>query len=441
MRKVLILAYDFPPYVSVGGLRPYNWFKYLKEYGVEPIIVTRQWSNKYGNELDYVAPGSSSEIIIEKTEHGTIIRTPYHPNLSNRLLLKHGANKYRLLRKGISAIYEIAQFIVPIGPKAGIYRAARRFLKHNNVDLIIATGEPFVLFKYAAKLSRKNSIPWIADYRDPWSQNVTRKSFPLSRLWNRLLEKSIVSSAFQIITVSNQIKCQIQKLFKTKHIDILQNGFDPELLDENTIIPKNKRIISIAFVGSLYKWHPIRQFLYSLNTFLVIHPHRNIELVFYGTNKAEEISKMVESLYPSLRNRIIIEKKRPNNDLITALSEHHAFLLFNDYYISGTKIYDYLALRRKILFCFRNEVEAKKLRKKYYHVENLEEEESFPQQEIIQKTNSGIVIEDSEHLLKVLDELYAEFEVTGTIACNSVGIEQYSRKVQVKRLAEIIQNI
>jgi len=29
-KKVLILAYDFPPYVSVGGMRPYNWYRYLK---------------------------------------------------------------------------------------------------------------------------------------------------------------------------------------------------------------------------------------------------------------------------------------------------------------------------------------------------------------------------------------------------------------------------
>jgi hypothetical protein len=43
MKKVLILAYDFPPYVSVGGLRPHAWYNYLKEFGVEPIVVTRQW--------------------------------------------------------------------------------------------------------------------------------------------------------------------------------------------------------------------------------------------------------------------------------------------------------------------------------------------------------------------------------------------------------------
>jgi hypothetical protein len=62
MKKLLILAYDFPPYVSVGavlslskyGLRPYNWYRYLKAYDVEPIVITRQRSNAHGNHLDLI---------------------------------------------------------------------------------------------------------------------------------------------------------------------------------------------------------------------------------------------------------------------------------------------------------------------------------------------------------------------------------------------------
>ena len=45
------------------------------------------------------------------------------------------------------------------------------------------------------------------------------------------------------------------------------------------------------------------------------------------------------------------------------------------------------------------------------------------------------------HLLTVLEELYAEFQATGQIACDSHGVEQYSRKIQVERLAEVIKGI
>ena len=117
MKKLLILAYDFPPYVSVGGLRPYAWYRYLKEYGVEPVVVTRQWGNKYGNELDYIAPGESNETIVETTEYGTIIRTPYKPNLANRIMLKYGRNKFAMIRKMVTAWYEFMQFLFFVGPK------------------------------------------------------------------------------------------------------------------------------------------------------------------------------------------------------------------------------------------------------------------------------------------------------------------------------------
>lgn len=75
MKKVLILAYDFPPYVSVGGLRPYNWYKYMKEFDLEAIVIPRQWSNDF--ELDYIAPGKEKKTILDSSENGVIFKTPY----------------------------------------------------------------------------------------------------------------------------------------------------------------------------------------------------------------------------------------------------------------------------------------------------------------------------------------------------------------------------
>lgn len=191
MKSVLILAYDFPPYVSVGGLRPYSWFKYLKEFDVEPVVVTRQWGNKYGNGLDYIAPSESKKVLKEEHEYGTVIRTPYFPSWSNRILLKHGEGKFRLFRKMLTAVDEIRQFIWISGPKKQLYLAARDYLKENKVDVLLATGEPFVLFSFAKRLSKEFDIPWIADYRDPWSQNKSRRHNKLYAFWNRYLEQHL----------------------------------------------------------------------------------------------------------------------------------------------------------------------------------------------------------------------------------------------------------
>ncbi len=53
MKRLLILAYDFPPYVSVGGLRPYAWYKYLKEFGVNLLDSAARHNRKITEDEAY----------------------------------------------------------------------------------------------------------------------------------------------------------------------------------------------------------------------------------------------------------------------------------------------------------------------------------------------------------------------------------------------------
>ena len=139
MTKLLILAYDFPPYVSVGGLRPFSWYKYLYLNDVYPVVITRQWNNKYGNYLDYIAPGYSDSIDQEINSNGTLIKTPFQPNPANQILLKYGENKLSIIRKFISLFYMFAQYVLPVGNMQKIFSSADEYLKNNKVDCIIAT--------------------------------------------------------------------------------------------------------------------------------------------------------------------------------------------------------------------------------------------------------------------------------------------------------------
>ena len=105
----------------------------------------------------------------------------------------------------------------------------------------------------------------------------------------------------------------------------------------------------------------------------------------------------------------------------------------------GTKIFDYLGIRRKMIMCYENDAEANLLKQKYYAIDESGSESKHLQADLIKQTNSGVIVKDSAHLLTVLEELYAEFQATGQIACDSHGVEQYSRKIQVEKLAEVIK--
>ena len=287
MTKVIILAYDFPPYVSVGGLRPYAWFKYLKKFDVYPIVITRQWQNKYGNELDYISEGNSNTIIHEKFENGEIIRTPYKPNLSNKLLLKYGPNRFKWIRKFISAYFEFFKFLIPAGPQKNIYFGAKEYLKKNKVDLIIASGSPFILFKYAYRLSEKNKTPWIADYRDPWSQNISYQNLHLFKKWNQIFEKKALKKVYSIITVSQFVADKIKVNCPNKKISIIPNGFDYDVVKKINNQNQNSDVLTLSYAGSIYNWHPVKILFSTLEELLLNSAQFKLNL--YGVNNPNEI--------------------------------------------------------------------------------------------------------------------------------------------------------
>lgn len=433
MKQLLILAYDFPPYVSVGGLRPYAWYRYLKEYGVEPVVVTRQWGNKYGNELDYIAPGESNETIVETTEYGTIIRTPYKPNLANRIMLKYGKSRFALIRKMVTAWYELMQFLFFVGPKSGLYRGAKEYLKHNKVDAIIATGEPFVLFKYASALSTQFNIPWVADYRDPWSQNKNRSNY--LRNWIVYNEKKFLANAKFVTTVNEFFHKQIE-INVHKQFYIIPNGYNPDAINAVSDIEQGHDIMRIAFVGTIYEWHPIESVLDCFSRLTCSHP--NFELNFYGVNNGELLKTLVSEKYHNIVEKVNVIPRMKNNLLMKELAQHNIMLLFNYYSFTGTKIYDYLGLKRKIILCYSDDKEALLLKEKYYPIKEIEGLSTHLQEDLIKETNSGIVVKDKNHLTNVLVDLYDEFCQNGKVECNPINIEKYSRKEGVKVLSNII---
>lgn len=441
MKHLLILAYDFPPYISVGGLRPYNWFKYLKEYGIEPVVITRQWSNQYGNGLDYVAPGYEQETRVEQSPYGTILYTPYKPTWSNRLLLKHGKNKYKLLRKILTACDEIKQFLWIAGPKKELYKEARKYMKTNPVDVIITTADPFVLFFYAKKLSSEFHVPWIADYRDPWSQD---KDFQLNRLfhvWNKQLEKKIVSTSESIITVSEFIEHKLHEYFPFRKVHILPNGYDPEVIDKIAELPQSTSRLTISFVGTVYEWHPWKSFLDVFSGFAEEKGEGQVQLNFYGINNASEVQDYLRQLPTVTRKSVSIFPKIPNMDLLQKLAGENVMLLFNYYSFMGTKIFDYLGTRRKILLCYANDEDALRLKEAHYTIDEVDGMSKQLQVDLIRETNAGVIAENATHLKQLLDELHQEFREKGKIECASTGVENYSRKIQVKKLADIVQSL
>lgn len=440
MKNALILAYDFPPFNSVGALRPKSWLDHMIKFNIRPIIVTRQWTKSDDNSIDYVNYSPKKNIQFTNLEKGLIIETPYEPNIANRMYIRFGKNKFSFIRKVLSFYFEIFQFIFLIGPKKEIYFSARQYLKKNNVDIIIATGEPFVLFHYAKKLSKEFNIPWVADYRDPWFNDSARGPLIKRLIFDKPLEKKIVKTALFITTVSKLFQKYIRENIKSKEVFLIENGYDSLAIEESKKINQNSKVLTISFVGTLYEWNPIDSIFSTLKKVIQENPKIKIKFNLYGVNNLAGLKENVNINYPEIKSIISFFPKMNNKELILELRSSNVLLLFNYYSFMGTKIYDYLGINRKILFCFTNDPEANLLKNKYYNYNVPTEFNSSPQVELLKKTNSAIIVEDCHHLYSVILELNKSFLIHKKISFEGQNIQNFSRKEQCRIFCQKIKS-
>src|SRR5262249_29179068 len=145
---------------------------------------------------------------------GRIVRLPFTPNARDRMLVRHGPDRMRLPRRALSLWHQAAQFATFWGDaRADVFRKADELLAAEKFDLILATGEPFVLFRYASILSKRHGVPWVADYRDLWRLNHIRaKSGGLDRAllaWEGRFERKYLANAAFATTVSDELAASL----------------------------------------------------------------------------------------------------------------------------------------------------------------------------------------------------------------------------------------
>ena len=154
MKKVLILAWDFPPYQAIGAARPNSWFKNFKKNGLYPIVVTRHWDDELNFKDAYIRSSNIQDTIINENEFGTIIKTPYKSNFRDRIIIKYGYSRFVIIRKIFSFITHTFSYRFNfLSDKRRVYHEALNYIQQKDIDLILATGEPFILHKFAFKLS------------------------------------------------------------------------------------------------------------------------------------------------------------------------------------------------------------------------------------------------------------------------------------------------
>lgn len=246
VRRLLIFAYDYPPSL-VGVRRTVKFIKYLREYGwrcgvitVRPVCASG-WDDAPLREIASVRPavwptGSLDPYRVWMKLRGLtwplmrrVYQGPSGGGAGSALPGTTGGAKAAVmgfLRRGVFIPDDRIGWL-PFAVGAGLSAAW-----HWKPDALYSTSYPHTAHLAAGAVRSLTGIPWVADFRDGWTQNPAffNPLTPLHAAVHRRLERWVARRADALLTVSPPITEHLQSLRRPNQrpAETIYNGFDDD---------------------------------------------------------------------------------------------------------------------------------------------------------------------------------------------------------------------
>lgn len=227
MHRVAVCSYWYPPMQAMGSLRVGKFAKYLPEFGWEPFIFTvAPRSERYtraGMLPDEGLPGHVSRVN-DPSVHAVVDRL--WPRADAPWAPPAPAQRSGLLRRAAKRAYgEVLRFPDESWPWLLRYRQVRAAVARVEPHLIFSSSPPATAHLIARRLSADLGVPWVADFRDPWSHNHRLRRSTLFKRAEIRLERRVVRSVTALTTVSPAFRDLLVGLH-AKPTFIVPNGFE-----------------------------------------------------------------------------------------------------------------------------------------------------------------------------------------------------------------------
>lgn len=325
MKRVLIVAREFPPFKTIGRIRTVKWCQNLPALGWAVAVLTMGSDSREPKDLNtlkevppetrvYRAPWPRpKEYIVEKLK--TLLRRApaggYPQGMENRGPANDSPSApTKCFRIGdLSGIYdEFARkhLLIPdiyLAWTVPAIRAGMQAIKDFKPDVILASAPAFSDFVIAWQLSRRTKIPWVADYRDLWTGDVLREWVPKWRQrFEIMIERHVIKSASAVVTVSDPktqyVRNRVPELDSGRFFTIT-NGYDVEEYEGLDPQTADTTAFRIVYTGRLFKNRRGYELLDALGSLFAEFPETRDRIVveYYGgvaTEIARNMSGLIE---------------------------------------------------------------------------------------------------------------------------------------------------
>lgn len=449
MKKVLIVAYMFPPIGGIGVVRPVQFAKYLPQFGWEPVILTVAQTDEYMVDASLVHELPAS-MKIYRARSWEPLNAARIKRVASRIEVAPGSKNgvtpierddaqvhKQTLRQRVRHLLKSLYFSVRIpDDKLGWYpfalRLGKQVIREEQIDLIFATAPPYTNFLVGKALKSATGKPLVMDYRDEWT-TMRYRDFPINPVTqtiNRRLEQGVVANADAIVTAIAPFADNLRTaglVNGTTPVANIMNGFDPERYHRTKAHTPNARF-TIVYTGTFYgqRQTPI-YFLQGLHCLLTRRPalRTKIDVRFIGTIFAEH-ARQIDEL--GLADVVHCCGVMPHTQAVTAQMAADVLLLVigkgagSDVVLTG-KVFEYLGAGRPILALAPLD---------------------GPAAALIRDSRTGVVVdaEDVATISYTLEELYRQWDEGKLVyAPQRAVVEQYNRRTQTGRLAELFDRL
>jgi glycosyltransferase involved in cell wall biosynthesis len=225
MKKVLIVAYLYPPIFNSGTRRSLEFVNHLPDHGWEPTVLTV--ADPDAGECDpallaEVRPGTRIERVPSAPARLTAWLMPLLGKRVDPVRLK-AALQWRM-----ATLWRVPDVCAGWVPGA-VARACELHREHR-FDAIYATGWPWSDFLVARKAGARTGVPYVVDYRDLWKPAEVEwdQATTLQRLLNPRLERQVLRHAAGVIATTASFLRLLPQELLPRHRFAITNGYDDQ---------------------------------------------------------------------------------------------------------------------------------------------------------------------------------------------------------------------
>lgn len=208
MKRVLMIAYHFPPLSGSSGIqRTLRFVQHLPAFGWEPMVLTAH-RRAYEQTSDDLLGEVSANVLVERA---LALNTARHLAIAGRYpSVLARPDRWMTWQYGA----------VPAG-----LRLVRRW----QPSVIWSTYPIATAHIIGSALSRRTGLPWIADFRDPMAQDDYPADPVLWQSFKRIEEQAVGEASASVFTTPGAARVYGERYpGAADRITVLENGFDEE---------------------------------------------------------------------------------------------------------------------------------------------------------------------------------------------------------------------